>query len=202
MNESYKILQKYFTTEMSSFIIKQIDEHNIYLKITPERLSKRGDYKHPYNGLPHQISLNKDDNKYRMLLTWIHEYAHLLTWVKYKNIVKAHGIEWKNSFRFVLLDAMTINLFPADIDKQLYLQFLKKETFTGQINTELETVLRKYDNITSLILNEIPLGTKFKIKNGMIFLKGEKLRKRYKCIEINTGKVYTIHGFADVEIIN
>lgn len=201
MKNRFQVLEKYFGKKYSSFILKHITEYNIELKFTPERASKRGDYRPAMNGLPHRISLNKDPNKYRMLLTWIHEYAHLLNWEENKNRVKSHGIEWKEKFRFVLLDSMSLNLFPPDIDKQLYIQFLKKETFTGQANTALEKTLHKYDEINSLILNDLPLGAKFKIKNGLTFIKGEKLRKRYKCIEENSGRTYTVHGFAEIELL-
>lgn len=201
MNENELILRKYFSNETSLFILKHIIENKITVKFTPARLSKRGDYRPPQNGNGHIISLNVDYNRHRMLITWIHEYSHLLNWLDNNNRVKPHGVEWKNKFRYVLLDAMSINLFPPDIDKELYAQFLKKESFTGQANTSLEKALHKYDKIESLILNDLPFGAKFKLKNGLSFTKGEKLRKRYKCKEISSSKTYTVHGFAEVEII-
>jgi len=202
MDERKETLKKYFNQKTSSFILKHILENKIFLKFTPVRTTKRGDYRPPQNGNPHIITLNVDYNKHRMLITWIHEYAHLLNWIENKNRVKPHGVEWKEKFRFVLLDAMSLNLFPPDVDKELYFQFLNKETFTGQANTALEKVLHKYDDIKSLILNDLPYGTKFKLKNGLVFIKGEKLRKRYKCIECNSNREYTVHGFAEVELIS
>ncbi len=202
MDERKKVLVKYFNPPTASFILKHILENNVFLKFTPTRTSKRGDYRPPQKGNTHIITLNVDYNKHRMLITWIHEYAHLLNWNENKNSVKAHGIEWKEKFRFVLLDAMSINLFPPDIDKELYFQFLNKETFTGQANTALEKILHKYDDIKSLILNDLPEGAVFKLKNGMLFTKGKKLRKRYNCTELNSKRLYTVHGFAEVEIIS
>jgi hypothetical protein len=202
MEEKRKILEKYFTPQMSLFILNQITENNVLLKLTPKRVGKRGDYRPHKKGNGHIITLNVDFNKYRMLITWIHEYAHLLNWNENKNRVKPHGVEWKEKFRFVLLDAMALNLFPPDIDRELYLQFLKKETFTGQANTALENALRKYDNTESLILNDLPDGSRFKTKNGMIFTKGKKLRKRFECVEEKTQRKYTVHGFAEVELIS
>jgi len=201
MNESEKVLRKYFNQKATSFILKQVIDNNVFLKFTPKRVSKRGDYRPPQNGNPHTITLNVDYNRHRMLITWIHEYAHLLNWIENKNTVKPHGIEWKGKFRFVLLDAMSLNLFPPDIDKELYFQFLNKNTFTGQANSALEKILHKYDEIKSLILNDLPEGAKFRLKNGMTFIKGKKLRKRYKCIEQQTKNEYTVHGFAEVELI-
>jgi SprT protein len=34
------------------------------------------------------------------------------------------------------------------------------------------------------------MGSLFRIKDGRVFRKGEKLRKRYKCTELPSGKVY------------
>jgi small nuclear ribonucleoprotein (snRNP)-like protein len=82
------------------------------------------------------------------------------------------------------------------------MQFLNKENFTGQANTSLETELHKYDQNYNLILNDIPKGTKFTLKNGMMFVKGEKLRKRYQCKELISGKNYTVHGFAEIQILD
>ena len=202
MDDRKKTLVKYFKPPTASFILKHILENNILLKFTPVRASKRGDYRPPQNNNPHIITLNVDYNKHRMLITWIHEYAHLLNWNENKNNVKPHGIEWKEKFRFVLLDAMSLNLFPPDIDKELYFQFLNKGTFTGQANTALEKALHKHDDIKSLILNDLPEGSIFKLKNSMTFTKGKKLRKRYECTEFNSKRKYTVHGFAEVELIS
>jgi small nuclear ribonucleoprotein (snRNP)-like protein len=195
-------LENYFDKDISDFINGHLNENNVYLKITKERISKRGDYRPPQFGEAHKITLNFDKNKYRMLITWIHEYAHLLNWIENKNTVNPHGVEWKEKFRFVLLDAMSKNLFPSSIDKELFMQFLNKENFTGQANTSLETELHKYDQNYNLILNDIPKGTKFTLKNGMMFVKGEKLRKRYQCKELISGKNYTVHGFAEIQILD
>jgi hypothetical protein len=41
----------------------------------------------------------------------------------------------------------------------------------------------------------------FKLKNGRVFRKEEKLRKRYKCTEIKTRRVYLFSPIAEVELV-
>ena len=41
----------------------------------------------------------------------------------------------------------------------------------------------------------------FKLKDGRIFRKEEKLRKRYKCVEVSSRRVYLFSPVAEVEHI-
>jgi hypothetical protein len=56
----------------------------------------------------------------------------------------------------------------------------------------LVRVMRKYDdqNSPQRLVEEIPLNGLFRTTDGRVFKKGEKLRKRFKCIEVRTGKLY------------
>jgi len=72
------------------------------------------------------------------------------------------------------------------------LQSLKDPAASSCAEDGLLRVLRKYDKKTEgqLLVEELPQGTIFKIKDGRVFKRGEKLRKRFKCLEIATGKLY------------
>jgi len=62
-------------------------------------------------------------------------------------------------------------------------------------------ILRKYDERKNgvCLLEEIPHGSFFKIKDGRIFQKGEQLRKRFKCKERNTNAVYLFSPVYEVK---
>jgi hypothetical protein len=53
-------------------------------------------------------------------------------------------------------------------------------------------VLRNYDakKPGQLLVEQVAEGKLFDIGQGRIFKKGKKLRKRYQCVEIKTGKLY------------
>ena len=57
---------------------------------------------------------------------------------------------------------------------------------------------RKYNLTKSFTISDISEGDDFLLKNGKVFMKGEKLRKRFRCIEKKTQKVYLFHPLAEV----
>ncbi|HMF72871.1 MAG TPA: hypothetical protein VK616_15440, partial [Flavitalea sp.] len=56
----------------------------------------------------------------------------------------------------------------------------------------LMRVLRNYDakKPGQILVEQVAEGKLFDIGQGRIFKKGKKLRKRYQCVEIKTGKLY------------
>jgi hypothetical protein len=65
-------------------------------------------------------------------------------------------------------------------------------------------VLRKYDNVKQdhFLVEEIPQGTCFQVKNGKIYRREEKIRKRIKAVEIESGRVYLFSPIYEVIKVN
>jgi len=63
--------------------------------------------------------------------------------------------------------------------------------------------LKNYDEQpTHLIFVEaVPEGSVFKTPDGKIFRKGEKIRKRFSCVEIKTKRIYLFSPVYEVELI-
>jgi SprT protein len=63
--------------------------------------------------------------------------------------------------------------------------------------------LRKYDPVKESVhtVEKLPIKSLFKLKDGRVFRKEEKLRKRYKCVEISSRKVYLFSPVAEVELL-
>ena len=61
-------------------------------------------------------------------------------------------------------------------------------------------VLRNYDADAAdkKLVEELPIGQRFQTHDGRVFEKGEKLRKRFRCVEVKTGKVYLFSGIYEV----
>ena len=176
--------------------------YKIHLTITKHRKSILGDYRHRTHFSNHRISINGSLNKYSFLITLLHEIAHLLTFEKYSNKVMAHGDEWKTIYGSLLNQFVENKIFPPDIDKEL-LTSLKNPAASSCAEDDLIRVLRKYDTNTNgyRLVEEIPLNTLFKLDDGKIFKKGEKQRKRFKCEEIKTGKIYLFSPVYEVEVL-
>jgi predicted SprT family Zn-dependent metalloprotease len=177
-------------------------QHKVHLTITRQRQTLLGDYRHAHFDKNHRISVNGNLNKYAFLITLLHELAHLFTFELYGNRVMAHGKEWKNEYSKILAKFLLVKIFPPDIEKTL-LQSIQNPAASSCGDEKLLRVLRHYDDNKHphILVEALPTGTLFKIKGNRIFKKGEKQRKRYKCEEIETGKLYLFSGVYEVELV-
>ncbi|MEQ3796394.1 SprT-like domain-containing protein [Flavobacteriaceae bacterium MJ-SS4] len=195
-----KRLQDYIPSASESKVLKLLEHDNLVVKIKKERKTRHGDYRKLPNN-KHQITINASLNKYRFLITLIHEIAHFEAYKKHGKFIKPHGLEWKRCFQHLMLSFLNPDIFPADILPLLARHF-KNPKASSDTDVILSRALKQFDepnNKTYVV--EIPFGTKFKMYNGKIFKKGNKRVKRYECIEIKTGKLYLFNPNAEVEII-
>lgn len=184
-------------------VVHYVHQYKVHLTISKQRKSVLGDYRHAGQGGNHRISVNGNLNKYELLITLLHELAHLLTYEQYKNRVDPHGKEWKNQYSTLLVDFVQHKVFPPDIEKALQKSIIKPSA-TANGETELLLVLRKYDAAKKAdhhYIIDIPQGALFQTDNGKIFQKGAKRRKRFECVEIKTGLHYTFSPITEVRIL-
>src|SRR5690554_4127969 len=97
-----EILEKYIPEAAVAPVFEMIKLHKIHLKIVNERVTRHGDYRKMPNG-QHQITVNASLNKYRFLITLVHEVAHLEAFINYSHFIKPHGMEWKRTFQLLML---------------------------------------------------------------------------------------------------
>lgn len=196
---SLSYLENHLPEGTVELVAGYLKEYKVHLTITRERQSILGDYRHRTDFKTHRISVNGSLNKYGFLVTLIHELAHLLTFELYGNRVLAHGQEWKNIYGKMLQEFLIKHSFPPDIEKELKIT-LQNPAASSCAEESLLRVLRKYDAPKAGInlVEEIPLNGLFKTKDGRIFKKGMKLRKRYKCMEVKTGREYLFSAVYEV----
>lgn len=175
-----------------------MEDYRFQLKITRARSSKLGDYTHPFKGKPHRISVNHDLNKYFFLIILVHEIAHLTCYLKYPKNISPHGREWKSEFRTHLRYFTEMNIFPEELNNYLKV-YSANPAAAGCTDDKLVKHLRKYDEASDFVhLEELNENQIFKMKNSQRFIKGKKLRKRFLCTEIGTGRRYLISPVAEV----
>ena len=196
-------LQNYLPPGTGGAVTSYLHQYKVHLTITRERKSILGDYRHRTHHANHRISVNGNLNRYSFLITLLHELAHLLTYEQYSNRVQAHGREWKNIYAQLLHQFLQHKIFPADIEKEL-LRALKNPAASSCAEDGLLRVLRKYDAKENYhrLIEELSIHTMFSTSDGRIFKKGEKLRKRFKCKEVKTGKVYLFSPVYEVLEVN
>lgn len=202
--DKVKVLEKYLPAEAAPLIARWIDYFKCEFKISRNRNSKFGDYRSPYGGKGHRISVNYDLNPYAFLVTTVHEFAHLHTWNEHKQKAKPHGTEWKNNFKKMMQPFFEKEIFPADVKKAI-IKYLDNPAASSCSDLNLYRSLRKYDppkeSEAILTVEKIPLKALFKLKDGRVFRKDEKLRKRFKCTEVATRRIYLFSPVAEVELI-
>jgi SprT protein len=179
-----------------------LQQYKVHLTVTRERKSILGDYRNAYSNRNHRISVNGNLNKYSFLITLLHELAHLLTFDKYGNRVQSHGKEWKAMFGVLLAQFIKSKVFPADIEKEL-IASLSNPAASSCAEDGLMRILRNYDPKAEgeMLVEEIPAHGLFKLKDGRVFKKGEKLRKRYRCEEVGTKKIYLFSPVYEVKLV-
>lgn len=199
MPDYSKQLSKYIPQQAAPIISQWINDTGCRFKVTKSRSSKLGDYRAPYKGTAHQITVNHDLNTYSFLITTIHEFAHLKTWQQHKNNVKPHGKEWKDNFKELIQPFLKLNIFPSDIIAALT-AYMNNPAASSCTDLNLYRTLKNYDEAINAItlIESLPEKTIFTIKNGRRFQKLDKLRKRYRCLEISTNKIYLFHPIAEV----
>ena len=177
--------------------------YKVQLTVTRQRQSVLGDYRHAHDGKGHRISINGNLNKYSFLITLLHELAHLFTYERYGHRVQAHGQQWKDEFSKILAQFLSKKLFPPEIESALF-QTLKNPAASSCGDEKLLRVLRNYDakKQDHFLVEQLNEGQPFKIKGDRVFIKGPKIRTRYKCIEPATKKWYLFSGIYEVIIDN
>lgn len=193
-------LQDYLPAGTYEPVLHYLRHYKVHLTIARERKSVLGDYRHSTHYANHRISVNGNLNSWSFLITLLHELAHLLTFEQFGNRIVAHGKEWKAVYAGILAQFIDHKVFPADIENEL-LQSIRNPAATTCAEDGLLRILRKYDapDANQRLVEEITMNDLFRTRDGRVFRKVEKLRKRFKCVEVKTGKVYLFSPVYEVE---
>ena len=194
-------LSKYLPEHAVKPVFVLIVANQVHLKIVNERQTRQGDYRKAVNG-KHEITVNANLNKYRFLITLIHEIAHLAAFEKYGQHIKPHGTEWKLTFQQLMLPFIRPEIFPHSV-LPLVANHFRNPSASSDTDARLAFALKQFDERKSDIyfIHEVPNGSKFRINSGRIFQKKGLRVKRYECLEIKTGRLFLFNANAEVEIL-
>ncbi len=195
------VLATYLPENSVDAVFELIKTYHIHFKIVNGRVTRHGDYRKNPDG-SHQITVNATLNKYRFLMTTIHEIAHLVAFQKYGRFIKPHGLEWKQTFRLLMLPFINPQVFPAEVVPFVANHF-KNPSASSDTDAILSMQLKKFDPpTTKVFVDELPLGTIFKIENGRVFKKGKLRVKLFECTDIKNNQVYLFKPNMQVELLN
>lgn len=198
VQRNQSILHKYIPEKAVPVISEWIYRYDFKLRIKKSRSSKYGDYRPPVKGQNHLITINFDLNRYAFLITLVHEIAHLTNWNKHKDRVQPHGAEWKQEYKDLMRHFLHDEIFPEDVMTALH-RYMRDPAASSCSDTHLLRTLKRYDERdTTVLLEELAPGSRFLYGANRAFLKGEKIRKRFKCKEIATARMYLFDPLTEV----
>ena len=184
-----------------------LDMHPVSVRVSRPRRTKVGDHRPP--GLAHRhhrITVNGNLNPYAFLTTLLHEVAHMTTWERLRFRIRRyppHGREWKREFERILEPFATGGLLPADIAEALARSMRNPAAATCS-DRDLLLALARYDREEPgrLRLEQLDRGSLFRVDSGQVFQLGRRLRSRYECFEVSSGREYRVHSLCRVETVS
>jgi len=196
-----KVLTKYVPNETEDYLVSLFALYPVSFKIVAPRKTKLGDFRIISSTSIPQITVNGDLNEFAFLVTTIHEFAHLKTWMEHKNRVKPHGTEWKKNFIQLMLPIIELKILPKDVEIALINSFANMKASSCS-DIQLNRTLKKYDKFaeSEVTLEKLPKYANFTL-GVRAYKKGELRRTRYLCTDLHSGKQYLIHKLATVEKI-
>lgn len=193
-------LASYIPGESVDDVVQYLTHYKVHLTITRKRISVLGDYRHPIPGKNHRISVNGNLNPYSFLVTLLHELAHLVAYEKYRNRIQPHGREWKKEFGEILSHFISKNIFPPDVKIALR-ESLHNPAASSCGDEKLLRALKNHDrpNSRTILVEQVHEQSLFATSDGRIFRRGPKLRTRFKCQEVATGRWFLFNSMYEVQ---
>lgn len=183
------ILMRFIPVNAKENIRDLINKHELNIIVVSERKTKRGDFRVYSNGLK-KITLNQDPNKFRFLITLLHEISHQLVFQTFGNKVRPHGIEWKKIFKEISKAFLFDSIFPSSI-LDAFKMYLKNPKASTDLDMELSMSLTEFDTLSDYFyIDQLEMGQLFLHKKKDIYKKISKKRKRYVCEKVSNGKLY------------
>lgn len=191
------VLEQYLPANTLPFLRKWFGHHAIHIKITKNRDSKLGDYRK----LPdqsHQITINSTLEPQLFFFVLTHELAHLIAFEEHHFRISAHGKEWKDTFRKMLLESLSV--YTADL-QAIITQFAKSPKANFMASPDLVRYFHIKDPDDKVIfIEELTVNDQFRYK-GERYEILERKKKLYLCINLNQSKKYLFRPLAKVEKI-
>jgi SprT protein len=195
------VLKPFIPESSFSVVSKWIQMYPVQIRVSAARVSKLGDYRSPHGSNKfHKISVNRSLNKFSFLITFTHEFAHLLCFEKHHNRVAPHGKQWKQIYKDLLFELLETKIFPPEVEAELARSLIGNVYASSSSEKELQKALSMHNTHeeTGVMLEELAENVKFKIHNAKVFQKGQKIRTRYKCYCLTNKRWYYVSPVARV----
>lgn len=191
-------LEPYLPAGSLTLVMQWLNGIPVIVKVSRGRRSKLGDYRPPQKDHFHRVSVNQELNPFEFLITLTHEIAHLLVWERYRKRIRPHGKAWKVQYAALLEELVGDHIFPDDL-RPLVIDHIQNPNGTSKADDRLARGLHAHDPVRpGVFLEELPENAVFRLPDGRGFVKQQKLRKWYRCQNLESRRIYRISPIARV----
>jgi hypothetical protein len=159
-------------------VVAMLKKHFIVLRIETPRKKTLGSFQRK-----HTICINNDLDKDRFLKVFLHEYAHLLTFLSFPKVA-FHGHEFYYCFQKLVLKFISKNIIP----ESMFLPILNK---TGDYE------FCKKNNGFKFALKTIRVGSQFTYRDE-IFVRGKGYKVHIDCTRLSDNKKFRMAPYTDI----
>lgn len=172
-------------------------DNKVEVRVVRARSSKLGDYRSAHAGRPARVTINHGMNPYASLVTLIHEFAHHAAFTTARGS-EPHGVEWKSEYKRLMKPFLSLAVLPPDVLTALHLHLLKAPA-SSCADPRLMRTLHRHDPVPALHLERLPERALFHFQNG-IYVKGPRLRKRFRCECLSNRRTYLMDPLIEVRV--
>jgi hypothetical protein len=195
----FKLLEDRLPEGSSGLVLAWLEKDPVKIIISRPRQTKLGDFRPARNGRPASISVNGDLHPVEFLVTLAHEMAHVENHRLNGRRVMPHGPEWKHLFRDKLFQIIKSGILEDKFNKAIYKCFFLRERVASSSCSVMKRLIdNERGGELTVRLEDIPSGSIFVTVSGKQLIKGDRIRTRYKCREVNTKRIYTVHPMAEI----
>lgn len=198
IEQEKSILAEHLPLRSVDYVHSLFQKYPCNFKIVPPRKGKLGDCRYPMYNREAQITVNGDLPLLQFLITTIHEFAHLKTFLDNGKRVAPHGAEWKANY--VLLFQPVINQLLIEPNE---IEVIKKHLDSPSATSCNDPHLSDHFNTKNdgtLLLKDIPSGAHFAF-NGRRFIKGNLVQKKFIIYDADNQRDYRLSGLANVHLL-
>lgn len=178
-------------------VLEWLRAHPLQIRITRARATKLGDYRNDRSGLSPRISVNGDLNPYAFLVTLIHEFAHHAVFLDHPR-AEPHGHEWRTAYKRLMQPYLSPAVLPPDVLLALTLH-LGRPPASSCAAPQLMRTLHRHNARPGLHLERLPERAVFRFREAL-YVKGPRLRKRFKCLCLNDRRSFLMDPLIEVGI--
>ncbi|WKZ66270.1 MAG: sprT domain-containing protein [Flavobacteriales bacterium] len=170
--------------------------HPVQVRVVRARRTKLGDYRNTADGGLPRITVNGNLNPFAFLVTLVHEFAHHDTFLRARR-AEPHGPEWRAAYQRLMRPYLSPAVLPADVLAALHTH-LRKAPASSCADPQLMRALHRHDPAPGLLLERLPERAVFRF-NGAVYVKGPRLRKRFRCACLSNRRNYLMHPLIEVD---